>query len=152
LRLPFGIRSAPEVFHRAVSDIFADIDRVETFEDDLLIHAATKLEHDVILRKVLERCQQVNLKLNLAKCSFEKSELKYLGHIVGQAVIKADLSKIKWIVDMPVPQNVEELRRLLGMSTYLAKFCPNLAEIAVSLRELTKKMLYGFGLVKKSSQ
>jgi len=76
LRLPFGISSAPEVFHRTVSEIFADIE-VETFVDDLLIHAATKVEHDVILRKVLERCQQVNLKLNLAKCSFEKSEHKY---------------------------------------------------------------------------
>jgi len=104
LKLPFGISSAPEIFHRTVSEIFADIDGVETFVDDLLIHAATKVEHNVILRKVLERCQQLNLKFNLAKCSFEKSELKYLGHIVEQSVIKADSSKIKSIVDMPVPQ------------------------------------------------
>jgi len=40
---------------------------------------------------------------------------------------------------MPAPQSVEELRRLLGMSTYLAKFCPSSAEITAPLRELTKK-------------
>jgi len=66
---------------------------------------------------MLERYQEVNLKLNLAKCSFEKSELKYLGHIVQQGVIKADPSKIKSIVYMPVPQNVQELHKLLSMST-----------------------------------
>jgi len=53
---------------------------------------------------------------------------------------------------MPVPQNAEKLRILLGMSTYLAKFCPNLAEITAPLRELTKKVLHGFGIVKKNSQ
>jgi len=61
LRLLFGISSAPEVFHREVNEIFADIDGAETFVDGLLIHAATKVEHDVILCKMLERLQQVNI-------------------------------------------------------------------------------------------
>ena len=42
LRLPFGISSAPEVFHRTVSEIFSDIKGVEIYIDDLLIHAPTK--------------------------------------------------------------------------------------------------------------
>lgn len=138
-RLPFGISSAPEVFHRTISETFADIEGVETFVDDLLIHAPTKAEHDAILRKVLARCKTVNLKLNLSKCRFEQSELKYLGHIIGQGIIKPDPAKIRAIIDMPVPKCAEDLRRLLGMATYLSKFCHNLAEVTAPLRDLTKK-------------
>jgi len=36
-------------------------DGVDAFVDDLLIHAPTKVEHDVNPRKVLVRCQQVSL-------------------------------------------------------------------------------------------
>ena len=92
-----------------------------------------------MLQKVLEKCQTVNLKLNYAKCSFEQSELKYLGHIIGQGVIKPDPAKITAITDMPKPENREATARLLGMATYLGKFCPNLAEITAPLRQLTKK-------------
>ena len=92
-----------------------------------------------MLQKVLEKCRTVNLKLNYAKCSFEQSELKYLGHIIGQGVIKPDPAKITAITDMPKPENREATARLLGMATYLGKFCPNLAEITAPLRQLTKK-------------
>lgn len=139
LRLPYGISSAPEVFHRTVNEIFADIEGVETYVDDLLVHAPTKAEHDTILRRVLERCKEVNLRLNLKKCVFEQDELKYLGHIIGQGVIKPDPSKIEAVVKMPHPESPEDLRRILGMATYLAKFCPNLSEITAPLRDLTKK-------------
>ena len=139
LRLPYGVSSAPEVFHRTVSEIFADINGVEVFVDDLLVHAPNKAEHDVILRKILEECRSVNLRLNPTRCSFEQSELKYLGYVIGQGVIKPDQAKIKTIIDMPVPNCVEDLRRLLGMARYLSKFCPNLAEVTASLRNLTKK-------------
>ena len=34
LRLPYGISSAPEVFHRTVNELFFDIEGVETYVDD----------------------------------------------------------------------------------------------------------------------
>jgi hypothetical protein len=139
LRLPFGISSAPEVFHRTVSEYFKDIKGVEVYIDDLLIHGVDKEEHDTRLRAVLERCRKINLKLNLSKCRFECTSIKYLGHVLGQGVLKADPDKVRAIVDMPKPEGKESLRRLLGMATYLSKFCPNLSNIAAPLRELTKK-------------
>ena len=42
LRLPFGIISAPEVFHRTVRQLFEGIEGVETYIDDLLIWGETK--------------------------------------------------------------------------------------------------------------
>jgi hypothetical protein len=67
LRMPFGICSAPEVFHRTITEGFADIPGVFTYVDDILISGATKEEHDERLERVLERCRRLNLKLNLSK-------------------------------------------------------------------------------------
>ena len=54
LRLPFGINSAPEVFHRTVRQLFEGIEGVETYIDDLLIWGETKELHVCRLRQVLE--------------------------------------------------------------------------------------------------
>ena len=37
-RLPFGLTSTPEVFHKAMVDRIGDIDGVELYIDDLLVH------------------------------------------------------------------------------------------------------------------
>ena len=136
--MPFGISSAPEVFHRLIHDMFADIKGVETYIDDILIHAPTQGEHDHILKVVLDRCKENNLKLNLAKCFFNQAELKYLGHIIAGGQLKADPMKVRAIAEMPKPQDAEEaVTHLLGMATYLAKFIPGLSVVSTPLRERT---------------
>ena len=139
LRLPFGIKSAPEVYHRTVADLFSDIEGVETYIDDFIMHGSTEEEHDQRLRQVLDRCRKVNLKLNLSKCEFKKTELQYLGHVISRNTIRPDRSKTNAICDMPEPQNKGDVRRILGMVTYLAKICPNLSTVAAPLRDLTRK-------------
>ena len=41
-----------------------------------------------------------------------------------------------------VPTNIQEVRSLLGMANYSAKYIPNFATITSPLRELTKKNAY----------
>ena len=43
------------------------------------------------------------------------------------------------IVDMPEPNNKEELATFMGMITYLGEFVQNLSAVSASLRELTQK-------------
>ena len=119
--------------------MFSDIEGVETYIDDFIIHGSTEEQHDQRLRQVLDRCRKVNLKLNLSKCEFKKTELQYLGHVISRNTIRPDRSKTDAIYDMPEPQNKGDVRRILGMVTYLAKFCPNLSTVAAPLRYLTRK-------------
>lgn len=81
LRLPFGICSAPEVYHRIVTESFNDIPGVFTYFDDIIITGETPEEHDGRLRLVLERGRKINLTLNLTKCRFGQTQLPYLGHV-----------------------------------------------------------------------
>ena len=79
------------------------------------------------------------LKVSSRHPTLSEPKVKYLGHIIGQGVIKHDPAKIQAIADMLNPENAEDLCRLLEMATYLSKFCSNLSEAATPLRELTKE-------------
>ncbi len=46
---------------------------------------------------------------------------------------------VKAITDMAEPQDIEDLRRFLGLVNHLMKFWPNLADKTQPLRDLLKK-------------
>ena len=77
LRLPFGLKSAPEVYLQVMSDLFGDLPGVFTYFDDFLVTGETMEELEANLRRVFERCRVHNLKLQLKKCRF--SFKKYPG-------------------------------------------------------------------------
>ena len=52
--------------------------------DDLLIHGKDRAEHESILAAVLKRLEEHNVTLNVDKCVFSQSEVKFPGHIVDQ--------------------------------------------------------------------
>lgn len=139
LRMPYGICSASEIFHRKVYECFDDMEGVCMYIDDLLVYGNTREIHDKRLKDVLERCQKINLKLNLNKCKFGLEELKYLGHKITKNGLCPDDEHVRAIVKMPKPQNAKDVERFLGLVTYMGNFIPNLSTKTEPLRELLKK-------------
>uniref|UniRef100_A0A8C7ZN50 Gypsy retrotransposon integrase-like protein 1 n=1 Tax=Oryzias sinensis TaxID=183150 RepID=A0A8C7ZN50_9TELE len=139
LRLPFGIKSASEVFQQKNCETFGDIPGVFIIADDMIIAATSEREHDEILQKVMERAKTANVKFNKDKIQFKVDTVKYMGHIITAAGQKADDTKIKAIIDMPTPEDKQSLQRLLGMVKFLAQYIPNEASVTAPLRQLLKK-------------
>ncbi|KAJ8364813.1 hypothetical protein SKAU_G00136440 [Synaphobranchus kaupii] len=139
LRLPYGILSAPEVYHKTVHTIFEHLPGVATMMDDIIVWGSTKTEHDTRLRQVLDRTRSVNLKLNKDKCEFAVKTLTFIGDVVSEEGVRPDPRKTSAIEHMEKPQNKEEVRRFLGMVTYLAKFIPRLSTISAPLRMLLEQ-------------
>ena len=137
--MPFGISSAPEVFQKKNEALFGDIDGVEIIFDDIIVTAESEVEHDTIVRKLLQRAREANVKFNEAKLQFKVSKVKYMGNIVFESGLKPDDVKIRAILEMPVPESKEELQRLLGMVKYFTQFIPNQSTITAPLRQLLKK-------------
>jgi hypothetical protein len=137
-RLPFGISSGPEVFHRIMSQLLSNIPGVICDIDDVLISGRTQKEHDDRLNEVRRRLEDAGVTLN-HKCAFSQTSIKFLGHIISKDGVQMDPTKLEAIQKMPPPQNVTELRRVLGMLNYVQKFVPELAEKTRPLRELLKK-------------
>lgn len=65
----------------------------------------------------------------MAKCKFLQPELKYIGHIIGNKVLKPDPEKVVAIMSFKQPDSKQDLQRFLGMVNYLAKFCDSLSEM-----------------------
>ena len=109
-RLPFGITSAPEHFQRRMSEILSGIEGVVCMMDDVLVHGATKEEHDQRLEAVLLRLQGAGVTLNREKCRFSQNSVKFLGHVVDQFGIRPDPDKVHAIQQVKTPRNVGDVR------------------------------------------
>ena len=139
LRLPFGLTSAPEFFHKTMIDLVGDVPGVEVYIDDVLIHARTQSEHDARLRDVLLKFREAGLKLNAKKCQFNAKSVKFLGNLLSKEGISPSPDKVLAIRNVQTPSNKSEVRSFLGMVTYLSKFCQNLSQHTKPLRDLLKE-------------
>ena len=77
--MPFGLNSASEVFQKN-EEAFSGIDGIHIMADDIIIAAATVQEHDAILRGVLERARDRNIKLNWDKLQLRVNAVKVSGN------------------------------------------------------------------------
>ena len=137
-RLPFGITSAPEVFQQRLYSILGDIPNVVIYMDDILVFAATQAGHDAALAAVKTALANAGVQLNPEKCLISVPKTKFLGHIVSADGISPDPRKLEALAALPAPTDVTELRRALGMFTFLSKFLPEMASVSAPLRLLLK--------------
>ena len=73
----------------------------------------------------MERIKRSGMTLN-NKWEFSMTSTKFLGFIIDEGGIHADPSKVAAISKFPVPQNVTELQRFLGMVNQMGRFAPQL--------------------------
>jgi hypothetical protein len=138
LRLPFGISPAPELFHRIVGDVVRDLPGVMHFVDDVLVWGMTQEEHDERLATVLKRFAEVGFSFNPQKCEFSKREVMFLGHLVNGQTVRPNPDKVAVVQKFPTPTCVEDVRRLMGVATYISKFIPRFSAKTSVLRNLLK--------------
>ena len=62
------------------------------------------------------------MRLNSAKCVFGVLLGKFLGFMVSQRGIEANLEKVKAILDMTSPRSVKEVKKLTGRIAALNRF------------------------------
>lgn len=121
----FGICSAAEIFQNVIEQVIQGIPGARNISDNIIIFGSNKAEHDSNLHRVLERLREKGLKLNKDKCVFSKSSVSFYGHIFSENGISPDPKKIEAIKQSSEPKNASEVRSLLGMTSYCARFVPN---------------------------
>lgn len=88
---------------------------------------------------MLNWTQSVNLKLNKDKCEFAVKSLTFVRDVLSEGGVSPDPRKTSAIAHMEKPQTKDEVQRILGLVTYLAKFIPNLCIISAPLRVLLEQ-------------
>ena len=143
--MPFGISSAPEVFQRRMHEVIEGLQGVEVVADDFVVVGfgdtlkVATVDHDQNLDAFLQRCQEKNLRLNENKIKLRMQEVPFIGHVATADGLRVDPHKVRAVMEMPPPQDIPAVQRLLGLAQYLSKFLPHLSEITKPLRELTQK-------------
>ena len=115
--MPFGLCNAPATFERLMEQVFRGLllDVCLLYLDDILVPGKTFDHHLDNLTQVLQRLQDVNLKLSPEKTSPFQKQVSFLGHVVEEDGISTDPSKTNAIFSWPVPVNKKELKQFLGL-------------------------------------
>ena len=139
LRLPFGLSVSAEIFQKKLQQALEGLEGVLCVADDVIIHGRDLKEHDDRLSKFLERCRERNIKLNKENSKLREKSMVFMGHLITEDGLQSDPEKVKAIATFPVPENVTELRRFLGMTNYLARYLPHVTEVIHPLQNLLRK-------------
>ncbi|XP_071051474.1 uncharacterized protein [Onthophagus taurus] len=140
-RMPFGLHNAPATWQRLIDQVIgADLEpRAFVYLDDIVVVTSTFQEHVETLREVLRRLRVAGLTVSREKCQWVRPELKYLGYVVSSRGLQVDPEKIKSIIELPVPKNVREVRRILGMMSWYRKFVPQFSTYTAPITDLLRK-------------
>lgn len=113
--------------------------------DDILIFSADLDEHRHVVREVLRRLQDNDMYLKLLKCSFEQSEVEYLGVIIAHNAVKMDLVKVKTLAEWPTPENTSDVQWFRGFANFYQRFIKDFGKIWKPLDVLTEKASWKWG-------
>lgn len=104
--------------------------------DDILVYANTMGDHDKRLKRVLEKIKSTGLKLNREKCVFRQTQLCFLENLIDPSGVRLDPEELEAIRQLSPPDNVQELKRVLGMVKYLRNYILKLYTVRQPLHEL----------------
>ena len=144
-RMPFGIASGPEEYQRRQHEFLDGLQGVINIADDICVFGCgdskeeADLDHDKNLTSLLEKCSKQDLRLSAKKLQFKSPSVTFMGHKLTDKGVEPDPAKVDAITKMPTPTDKSGVQRFLGMCQYLSKFCHNLSETVLPLRDLTKE-------------
>ncbi|KAL0402095.1 UNVERIFIED_CONTAM: Retrovirus-related Pol polyprotein from transposon [Sesamum latifolium] len=140
------IMLAPEdhkkaTYQRLVDKIFhPQIERnVEIYMDDMLVKSKEAGDHVADLEETFSILRKYKLKLNPAKCALGVRGGHFLGFMVTQRGIEANPLKIKAILDMKAPTNINEVQQLTVRIAALSRFISKAAKKKSTFLQSVKK-------------
>lgn len=147
--MPFELTNAPSTFQGLVNNVFKPFLRkfVLVYFYDILIYSQTLKAYLTHLHTVLEILHAKSLFAKRLKCHFAVHEIDYLGHLIFGEGVRADPSKLKSMLEWPVPRSVKSFWSFLGLSSYYRKFIKGYGSTVAPLAQWSVMLLVlDFGL------
>jgi hypothetical protein len=116
----FGLSNALAAFQSFMDNIFKDMHNefLVIYLDNLLIYSKDLCKHNQHVKMVLARLRQHGLVVNPDKCSFDVTEMDFLGHIVSPDAVSMDPIKSNAVTSWQVPESTKDVQVFLGFANY----------------------------------
>ena len=137
-RVPFGLSSAGPCFQQVMESILRGLPGVVVYLDDVVVHAASRAEHDSRVAAVEAAFERHNVQVNAAKCERGVQSIRFLGYIASGGGVQIDPDRIAPLVHGPDPSSARELQAFLGSVSYHARFVPGFSSLVEPLRAAVK--------------
>ena len=142
---PFGLKVSSEIFQCKLHEALEGLEGVFSVVDDVVIAGCgqtmdeAQVDNQRKLTETWKRCAEKNIVLNEDKQQTGLTEIAFHGHRITKYGVKVDKAQVQAIRDMPKPVDVAGVRRLCGMTRYMSRFLPDVAETLEPIRALTRK-------------
>ena len=139
--MPFRLKSARAIYQRLMNKMFHNQIRrnVEVYIDDMLVKMKGEGKHLDDLEETFKTLHQYRMKLNPNKCVFGVSIGKFLGFMVSQRGIEANLDKIKAILEMTPPRTTKEVQSLTRRIAALNRFVSRATDKCLTFFKMLRK-------------
>lgn len=140
-QMPFGFVNSPSCYQNAIDKALGPLkdDIAFVYVDDVLCPAQTIEEGLENLRQVVDVLSKAGFFMNLAKCSFFKTSIEYLGVVIERGTVKPSPRKVNALAETVAPKNVKGVRQFLGLAGYFRRFVKNFARLTAPISALLRK-------------
>ena len=146
--LPFRVAPMGDMFQCKLDEIFNDMPNVFGIMDNILVigYDNDGTDQDAMVHKVLQRCKEVNLKLNKEKCHFRCTSIPFFEEVILRRGVQPDPQKIKALLDMPPPNNKKSSKHSWGLLTISVNFLQALQKYVIYSKNWHQVRQHGHGM------
>ena len=144
LVMPFGLCNAPGTFQGYINESLREFLDVfcTAYLDDVLIYSGREKDHASHVLQVLRRLHERRLQVDIDKCEFNTTRVKYLGMIATTDGIEMDTKKVDAIQKWEALSSVKDVQAFLSFANFYRRFIPDFSRKVKLLNELTKGTQY----------
>lgn len=136
-RMPFGLKDAPNHFNTVLKNILKNIPHTHIYFDNILIATTTlQINYDTTAN-ILKELNNYNIPINSEKSIWFTNTMPFLGMIISDKGVQADLTRIEAIANYPTPTTVKSLQSFLGTVNYNRPFQIRTANLTEQLYKIT---------------
>ena len=124
---------------RGMRKLIDDLDDVDNYVDDIIVHTETWEGHLVALDELFHRLSEAKLTARPTKCVMVAKAIEVIGHRVSEGIKGLQEENVRKIEGATRPKTKKQVRAFVGLTGYYRDFIPNYAAKAAPLTDLTKK-------------
>ncbi|KAL4319493.1 hypothetical protein GQ457_18G015440 [Hibiscus cannabinus] len=139
--MPFGLKTAPSLFQKAMIRIFQPImDQALIYIDDILLFSQDEEAHLKLLQRFSQLLVQYGIMLSERKMKINQKEIEFLGMNLKEGKYQPGPHIAQELIKFPEKDlSKKQILQFLGIVNYLRDFIPKISKYTNPLRKMLKK-------------